>query len=227
VAAGRDQAEITVMAAGALEPGLDNAAAAFAAATGTKVRVSYLHDLKVADVAILPEETLEKSFRREGRVEKDETYVGRSPGLGVGIRRGARIPGISTLAAFMQSLVDADHVLLTEHHVSSIHVESVLRQHGVFDKIEGRIRRAPHGPYLIDLLLEGDGDEVMVLPINAIRACRDERLLLVGPLPEGIQKNNRFLAAPMTGSANKQAARAFARYCGADGRRFFVENGFS
>lgn len=103
---GVSAAEITVLSGGAVEPGLNAAAAAFQKETGHTVKITYnttpamrkrVGGGDVFDVVIAPPAAV-KDFATAGKVEEGGVNVGRV-GLGVVIRPGAPVPDISNADA--------------------------------------------------------------------------------------------------------------------------------
>src|SRR5207302_7252599 len=97
-------AEIRVLSAGAVEPGLRAAAAAFKKQTGNDVNITFntapeirkrIGGGEAFDVVIAPPAALEEFA---GKVTADRASLGRV-GLGVAVRPGAAVPDISSADA--------------------------------------------------------------------------------------------------------------------------------
>src|SRR5207245_8563111 len=96
-------AEIKVLSAGAVEPGLRAAAAAFQKQSGHDVHITFdtapeirkrIGAGEVFDVVIAPPAALDE-FAGAGKVTADRANLGRV-GLGVAVAPGAALPGISS-----------------------------------------------------------------------------------------------------------------------------------
>lgn len=111
-----EAAEITVLSAVAVEPGLRAAAAAFEKQTGHVVKISFVSGAveirtrvgggEMWDVVIVPPAVLDE-FAQTGKVEKERVTVGRV-GMGVAVRSGAPAPDISNVEALKRSVVAAE-----------------------------------------------------------------------------------------------------------------------
>ena len=220
--------EITVLAGGAAEPGLDLVAAAFQKQTGHTVRIAYnlgalgikrMDDGEVFDVVVQPDTIL----RATGKVEEGGIQIGRV-GLGVMIRPGAPVPDISSVAALKRAVLEAQSILYTTA-TSGQYIEAMLKKMGIYEQVEARITRFPHGPELMDRVLRGRGKEFAFLPITFIRTDKKKGMQLVGPLPEEVQHYVEFIAVPSTMSAHKEVAWQFAHFCGGPGKPLLVANG--
>lgn len=221
--------EITAMASGSAEPALDYVATEFERQTGHKVKISYHYDLELCDVLVMSQETLERPPNLSGyndRVEPDRFLVARNAGVGIAVRRGARVPDVSTDEAVLQAALDAERVLLTKNHVSGMHMERFFRRHGVWDEVFAKVTYGSIGQALVERLLAGQGNEVMFLALSRMRATNDDRLNILGPLPATMQHYQDFFAVPTKASTHKEVARQFARFVGGPGRQIFLQNGF-
>src|SRR3989449_2359583 len=99
-------AEIRVLSAGAVEPGLRAAAAAFGKQSGHDVKITFNTAPEIRkrivggeafDVVIAPPAALDE-FAGAGKISADRVDVGRV-GLGVAVRPGAPVPDISSSEA--------------------------------------------------------------------------------------------------------------------------------
>lgn len=215
---------ITVMASGSAEPGLNFVAAVFEKETGHTVKIAYNEELKAFDVLVATNDAMKRKYLPAAVVEQGGVSIGRL-GIGVTVRSGAPAPDVSSMDAFKQAFLQADAILLTTH-TSGLYIEDVLKKMGIFEQVNARIRRFDSAPALMDGLLAGKGREFSILSTNQIRRNRERGLVLAGPVPDEVQDYREFVAAPAAHSANKEAARAFVRYCGGPGRAILIENGF-
>ena len=211
-------AEITVLSAGAVEPGLRAAAAAFEKQTGHVVKISFANAPQVrarvaggemCDVVIVPPAILDE-LAQAGKVEKERVTLGRV-GMGVAVRAGAPTPDISTEESLKRSVLAADTVLFTRGS-SGVYFESLLKKMGVYEQVEGRITRYDDGASVFERVLKGKGNEVSFGQMTEIRLHRDEGLRLVGPLPAPVQNYTTYAGAAMMARSNAETARAFVRH---------------
>jgi molybdate transport system substrate-binding protein len=66
----------------------------------------------------------------------------------------------------------------------------------------------------MDHLLKGKGREVGFAPMTEIMLYKEKGLRFVGPLPAQVQQYNAYVASPMRGAANAQAAAALVKFLG-------------
>ena len=225
-------AEITVLSGGAVEPGLNAAAAAFEKETGHAVKITFNTTPQMRkrvgagdtfDVVIAPPAAI-KEFATAGKVEESGVNVGRV-GLGVVIRPGAPVPDISSAEAIKRAVLEADSIVFNRAS-SGLYFESLLKKMGIYDQVEAKSARYATGADVMEHVLKGKGREVGFGPITEILQFKDKGLRLIGPLPAEIQNYTAYVAVPMTGKSNAETARAFVRFLGGPaGKPLFVAAG--
>src|SRR5438874_11660541 len=111
-------AEIRVLSAGAVEPGLRAAAAAFKKQSGHDVHITFNTAPEIRkriaggdafDVVIAPPAALDE-FAGAGKLTGDRASLGRV-GLGVAVRPGAAVPDISSADALKRSVLAAESIV--------------------------------------------------------------------------------------------------------------------
>jgi len=213
-------AEIKVLSAGAVEPGIRAAAAAYAKESGNEVKLTFntapeikkrLESGAAFDVVIAPPAALDE-FAGAGKIAAERVALGRV-GLGVAVRPGAEVPDISSSEALKRSLLAADSVVFNRAS-TGIYLENLLKKLGVYDTILPKITRYPDAGAVMEHLLKGKGKEIGFGPVTEILLHKDQGLKLVGPLPADIQNYTSYSAAPMSSAANAELARAFVRFLG-------------
>jgi len=211
-------AEITVLSAGAVEPGLRAAAATFEKQTGHVVTISFAPAPQIlarvgggetCDVVIAPPAVLDE-FAKAGKVEKERVTVGRV-GMGVAVRAGAPAPDISNVEALKRSVLAAESLVFTRGS-SGVYFEALLKKMGIYEQVESRITRHADGASAMEHVLKGKGREVSFGQLTEIQLHRDKGLRLVGPLPAEVQNFTTYAGAPMTARSNTEVARAFVRH---------------
>src|SRR5882672_3762450 len=225
-------AEITVLSGGAVEPGLNAAAAAFQKETGNTVKLTYNTTPQIQkrvgagetfDVVIAPPAAM-KEFAAAGKADEGGINVG-GVGMGVVVRPGAPVPDIANAEAIKRAVVEAESVVFNRAS-SGIYFENLLKKMGVYEQIEPKTARYVTGAEVMEHLLKGKGKEVGFGPITEILQYKDKGLRLVGPLPADIQNYTAYVAAPMSASGNKAAAQAFVKFLGGPvGKPLFVAAG--
>jgi molybdate transport system substrate-binding protein len=225
-------AEITVLSAGAVEPGLRAAAAAFEKRTGHVVKISFatapqirarVDGGEMVDVVIVPPAILDE-FATAGKVEKERVIVGRVA-MGVAVRAGAPAPDNKNVEALKRS-VQAAESLVFSRGSSGVYFEGLLKKMGIYEQVVGKITRYDDGASVWGHVLRGKGNEVSFGQITEIRLYRDKGLRLVGPLPAEVQNYTSYAGAPMTARSTMEVARAFVRHLGSpEGKSLFAAAG--
>jgi molybdate transport system substrate-binding protein len=225
-------AEIKVLSAGALEPGMKAAAAEFQKTSGHAVKLSFntapqirkrIGDGDVQDVVVAPPAVIDE-FAKAGKVGQDRANVGRV-GMGVAVRPGAPAPDISTPEALKKSVLDADSLVFNRAS-TGIYLENLLKKMGVYDQVEKKTTRYDDAAAVMEHVLKGKGKEIGFAPITEILLHRDRGLRLVGPLPAEVQNYTSYAAGVMSGAPSAAAAQEFVRYLGTPAaKKVFVAAG--
>ena len=213
-------AELAVLSAGAVEPGLRAAIAAYEKETGDKVQVTFSTAPQIrsrvgagekADVLVVPPALMDE-FVQAGKVPAERVALGRV-GQGVAVRPDSAPPDISSVEAMKRSLVEADSVVFNRA-TGGQYIEKMLKDVGVYDRIERKTTRYASASEVMDHLLKGKGNEIGFAPITEIMLYKDKGLRFVGPLPAEVQQLNAYVASPMSSGANLDLAATFVRFLG-------------
>jgi molybdate transport system substrate-binding protein len=226
-------AEIKVLAAGGMRPGLNAAAKVFRDQTGVEAKFTYEPPVdlgkrvaggEAADI-VVSSPAIVADLAKSGKVLGDSRmHLGRV-GVGVVARAGAPQPDVSSVPALRTALIDAEAVIYNTAS-SGTYIDSMLKKLGVFDQIEHKLVRLWDGTAVMHHLMEGKANEFGFGGITDILGYRDQGLRLVGPLPAEIQNYANYSAAVIAAAPNPEAAKAFMAYlASADGRALFVANG--
>lgn len=208
---------LDVLSAGAVEPGLRAALAlydkkvAVTFNTAPQIRERVEKKGEKYDVVVVPPAVMD-AFAEAGRVEPERVMLGRV-GQGIAVRPGAPVPDVSTLEAMKRALLDAESVVFNRA-TGGQYIESMLRKIGVYDQIERKTTRYASAGEVMDHLLKGKGREIGFAPMTEIRLYEPKGLRFAGPLPAEVQQYNAYVASPMRGGANTQAAAALVRFLG-------------
>jgi molybdate transport system substrate-binding protein len=160
--------EVAVLSAGAVEPGLKAAAAAFEKQTRHVVKITFNTVPQVrtridggerADVVIATPAVLDE-FAKAGKIEKERAALGRI-GMGVAVRTGAAGPDIGSGDAFKRSMLAVD-ALVFSRGSSGIYFEGLLKKMGIADQIQGKVVRYDEGASVFEHVLKGKGNDVGV-----------------------------------------------------------------
>src|SRR5580692_11084157 len=226
-------AEIKVLAAGGMQPGLNAAAKVFRAKTGIEAKFTYEPPVdlgkrvaggEAADIVVSSPPVI-ADLTKAGKVLGDgQMHLGRV-GVGVVARDGAPLPDVSSTQALKSSLLDAEAVVYNTAS-SGTYIDGMLKKLGVFDQIQGKLIRLWDGTAVMHHLMEGNAREFGFGGITDILLFRERGLRLVGPLPAEIQNYANYSAAVIAVAPNPDAAKAFLGYLASpDGRALFLANG--
>lgn len=206
-AVGASAAELRVLSAGAIEPGLRPVLAAFAQSSGHTVQLGFatapqireraLSGTATFDVVIAPPAVLDE-LEAASRIVGDRTQrvtIGRV-GLGVVVRPGAQRPDIASVERFTRALTEADSLVFNRAS-TGLYVDSMLKRIGV--DATGRSTRYPDGASVMEHVLHGKGREIGLGAITEILLAADKGVQFVGPLPAALQNYTTYNAAAARG----------------------------
>jgi molybdate transport system substrate-binding protein len=224
--------EISVLSAGAIEPGVHPAIAAFENETGHHVKLAFnttplirkrMNEGEAWDVVLAPPALIEE-LSRAGKAEVQRSSVGRV-GLGVAVRPGAPVPDLASVATLKSAITQADS-LVYNLASTGLYLEAWLKKQGLYEQVQARSTRYPDGASVLEHVLKGKGTEIGFGAITEILLFKDKGLKFVGPLPAEIQNYTAYSATVMTGTTQPAAARAFVAYLGsASGQAIFKKAG--
>ena len=124
-------------------------------------------------------------------------------GIGVAVRRGAKVPDISTVETFKQTLLDAKSITYLKEGASTIYLDRLFARMGVADALRAKTIK-PETESVSEAVAAG-AVELGIIVIPNILSVPGAQL--VGPIPEDIQSYIVFTAAVAANSPNQQAAR--------------------
>ena len=225
-------AELNVLSAGAIEPGLKAAAAAFDKQTGhvTKITFNTAPELKkrmdasaVFDVVIAPPAVIGE-FAGASKLAETRANVGRV-GMGVTVRDGAPVPDISTPEALKRSVLAADSLVFNRAS-TGLYLEGLLKKMDVYLQVEGKTTRYPDGAAVMEHVIKGKGSEIGFGAMTEILLYEGKGLKLVGPVPAEVQNYTSYTAAPLAAGKQQALAQQFVIFLsGPVGKPLFVSAG--
>lgn len=213
-------AEIRVLSAGAIEPGLKAAAAAFRKTSAHEVRITFntapqirkrIAEGEVHDVVIAPPPVIDE-IAKAGKLGEERASVGRV-GMGVAVRPGAPVPDISNAEALRKSVLEAESIVFNRAS-TGLYFENLLKKMGIYEQVEKKTTRYADGAAVMEHVLKGKGREIGFGPTTEILLHREQGLRLVGPLPPEVQNYTSYVASVMAGAASVAAAQELVRYLG-------------
>lgn len=161
------------------------------------------------DVIVLTRAMIDE-LAKSKRVE-DESIgdLGRVP-TGVAIKRGARLPNVSTPAGLAMALLGADAIFVPDLKKSTAgkHIASVLEELGIAAEVAGRLREFPNGAAAMKALADSPSDfGIGCTQVSEI--LYTQGATLVGALPAEFELATLYSAAVCNGAADPAEARRF------------------
>ena len=212
-------ADVKVLSAGAVEPGLLHAAEQFERASGSEITVQFntapqltrrLAEGEVADILIAPPAILDEQAKN-GRISTQGRLMLGRVGAGVVVRASAPSPDIANIEALKQAMLNADSIVYNTAS-SGLYLEKLFERIGIAEQIKAKTTRYPTGEDVMDHIIKGKGNELGFGAITEIKLFEPKGLKLVGPLPPDIQNYTSYGAALMINAPSVDAAKAFLTY---------------
>jgi len=214
-------ADIRVLAAAALEPGLVKIADQFRRETNNRVRIQFAAGPALErrfslgeppDVLIASPGLMNDQLRR-GKIDAEaHTFIGRV-GIGVAVRAGEPEPDIATLDRFKRSLLTADSIVYSQTS-SGLYLEKLFDLLGIADPLNKKTTRYANSTQVLEHIIGGKGIEIGFAAITEIRQLEPKGVKFVGPLPEQVQSSIAYSAAVVTDAPTAEIAKDFVTYLG-------------
>jgi molybdate transport system substrate-binding protein len=209
-------AEITVLSGNGARVAVAELARQFEKATGHTVTIRFevnpqvqrrIESGEACDVAILNPPVLDALITQGKVAAGTRVVLGRS-GIGVGIKEGAPLPDISTVAAFTRTLLNANAVAYPGEGASGKYFVTVVDRLGLTAQMKSKMRPMP-AEYNVEIVAEGGADLVVVV---ASRISGVPGVRLVGRIPQELQTWIGFTGGVCSAAAQPEAARALLRF---------------
>ena len=208
--------ELRVLSAGAVEPGIRPALAAFERDSGDVVRIEFaaapalraaLRAPPVADVIVVPQGVVDE-LAATGSAGS-QAPIGRV-GIGVAVRAGVVAPDIGSVDALRAAVVAAERIVYNRAS-TGVYVEEMLKRLGVEDVVRPKSERLADGASVMRRLLAGTSQrELGFGALTEIGLFADQGVKLVGPLPPSLQNYTTYVAVPWPGAKSDEPGRADA-----------------
>jgi len=196
-------ADVAVLSAGAVEPGLKPVLAAFERESGHRVTLSFATapqirervasgaaqpDLVIAPSAVLDELAAAAKVGTTARVS-----IGRV-GIGVAVRPGSVRPDLTSADTLKRALLEADEVAYNRAS-TGLYVEGLIKRWGLTETLQPRTVRFADGASVMEHVLNGGGNQIGLGAMTEILLLKERGLVLVGPLPAEVQNVTHYEAA--------------------------------
>lgn len=225
-------AEINVLSAGAIEPGLKAAVAAFEKQTGHVAKITFntapelrkrMDSNPAFDVVIAPPAVI-GDFAAASKLAETRANVGRV-GMGVAVREGAPVPDISSQAALKSSILAADSLVFNRAS-TGLYLEGLLKKMEIDVEVQKRSVRYPDGASVMEHVIKGSGREIGFGAMTEILLYSGKGLKFVGPIPPEVQNYTSYTAAPLASGKQQELAQQFVTFLsGPVGKPLFVAAG--
>jgi molybdate transport system substrate-binding protein len=165
-----------------------------------------------ADIVILSRALVE-GLAKSGRVVADSMADVARVATAIAVRERDPLPAIATAAALAAALRDADEIHFPDpaQATAGIHFAKVMRELGVWDRVESRLKLAANGNTAMRALAASTARRPLgCTQETEIRATPG--IVLVAPLPPGCDLTTVYTAAvTSTAQAPGEARRFIAR----------------
>jgi molybdate transport system substrate-binding protein len=212
-------AEIKVLSATALKEVLGALATQIERATGCTLAVSCttsggiakrIAGGECADAIILAASELPALITQGAVVAGSAVEIGRS-NIGVGVRRGAAKPDISSPDAFKRALIAAKTVAYTDPAAggpSGAYLARLLQEMGIADQIVTKLAAGGPDGLVGTIVARGDA----AIGLHQIPELIAAGVDLVGPLPAELQKPTVYAAAIPASAQHANASKALIAF---------------
>ena len=226
-------AEIRVLSAGAVEPGLHAFAKLAKQETGHDLRIQFntapqiakrLAAGEVYDILISPPAAITAAAKDGKVLAETRAPVGRV-GAGIIVRSATAAPNVSSVDALKQALLSADSVVYNTAS-TGLYLDKLFAKMGILDELKPKTTRYPDGASVMEHVIKGKGTEIGFGAITEIKMYEPKGLKLVGPLPADVQNYTSYEAVVMNGAPAADAARAVLKLLASPaGKAAFVSAG--
>ena len=226
-------AEIRVLSAGAVEPGLHAFAALAKRETGHDLKIQFntapqiakrLAANEVYDLLISPPAAIEQAAK-EGKVAADTRVAIGRVGAGIIVRAGATPPAVATVEQLKQALLAADSLVYNSAS-TGLYLDKLFAGWGILEQIKSKTTRYADGASVMEHVIKGSGNQIGFGAITEIKMYVPKGLTLVGPLPAEVQNYTSYEAVAMSGATAAEAARAVLKLMATPaGKAAFVSGG--
>lgn len=226
-------ADVRVLSAGAVEPGLHAFAQLAKRETGHDLKIQFNTGPQIAkrlaaneiyDILISPPPGMELASKGGQIIADTLVPVGRV-GAGILVRTGVALPKVATVDALKQALLAADTVVYNTAS-TGIYLDKLFTNWGILEQLKPKTTRYADGSSVMHHVIKGSGNQIGFGAITEIKMYEPKGVQLAGPLPADVQNYTSYQAVMMTGATAADAARAVLRLLATPaGKAAFVSGG--
>jgi molybdate transport system substrate-binding protein len=211
-------AEVKILSAGAVEPGVEAYAALAKRELGHELNVQFNTAPQIAkrlaadeafDILISPPAVIDQAVKEGKAVGDTRVAIGRV-GAGILVRTAAAAPKVGTVDELKQALLGADSVVYNTAS-TGLYLDKLFGKLGIFEQVKAKSTRYANGAAVMEHVINGKGNEIGFGAITEIRIYEPKGVKLVGPLPEQVQNYTSYEAVLMKGAKAREAAGAVLR----------------
>jgi len=162
------------------------------------------------DVVIMSREGLDELIAAKRIAAGTDVDLARAL-IGVGVRKGAPKPDVSTVDAFKRLMLNARNVAVPGSTAGIFLVKDVFPRLGIADKV--KVTMTPRGSGATAMVTSGEAD-VAVLPVSEI--FHASGVDFVGVIAKEIQLDQTFSAAIVAGSKQTEGAKKLIAFLTSD-----------
>ena len=213
-------AQIKILTAGAVKPGLTKVIDAFRHDTSSAVKVSFatapaiLEQIngggEAVDIVVAPQNILDQLAKTAKVSAADCVTLGKI-GVGIMVRNGTRLPAIVDVDQFRNSLLNAESIVYNQAS-TGIYLETLFDRLGIGAEVRAKSTRYPDFAAVLDHVRKGKGDEIGLGATTVIIENSQKGITFAGPLPAVIQNYTTYVAAIFQNSDSHKIARQFLSY---------------
>jgi molybdate transport system substrate-binding protein len=219
VATAANAAEIIAFISTAIKSATDELLPPFERATGHTIRASYAPsgaliprfergepvDVFLTDSAAIDE------LIRQGKVA-DRIDLART-GIGIAVRKGARLPDVSSAEALKHALLAAKsigHAAPSGGSITAAHIQGVFRRLGIAAEVAPKIKLAAGGPNgRVSVLVSSGEAEIGLQQVSELLS--NPEVEVIGMLPAELQQITIYSAGVTTSAREAGAAKALIK----------------
>jgi len=212
-------ADISILSAGAVGPGLKKVTELFQQDTRETVKLTFATAPTIVerlgadsqfDIVIAPPIVLDDAARQKKISPERRVLLGRI-GAGVMVRAQTPQPSIATVEQLKKSLLDARSLVFNRASTGT-YLENLFQRLGIGAELERKSIRYPDFAAVLDHMSRGANGEIGFGATTVIVENTQRGIEFVGPLPAEIQNYTAYEAAVVQNNAAGAAAREFIEY---------------
>jgi molybdate transport system substrate-binding protein len=226
---------VRILSAGAVKGGVGRSAELFGSETGIAHAIEFATAPVIrervasgnanADLITLPRPLFD-ALIAAGHVRPEDVAVIGSVTLGVTIRDGDRVPDLSSVDAFVASVLAADRIIYNTAS-SGQYVAQIFERLGLTEKIGSKVSALPDGKSAMEALAaDRSSNAIGFGQATEIRLHDHLGTRLVGPLPREIGHETQYAAGRLAAAQEPDAARQLIDFMiSPRGRQVFLDTG--